>query len=67
MIRVVVVCCLLCLEQTGLGSKVGCCLLLALCCGLVMVGFGSSGACLLVFFAEDECFRMVELAVGVTS
>ena len=65
------------LESAGVGSNAGHCLLLAMCCGLGMVEFGSNGGvlcCLLqkmvlgcIVFYGDDCFGLVELAVGVTA
>ena len=51
-------CCLLLvvvgdLEWAGVGSNAHCCLLLAMCCGLVMLVFGSDGSVLVLFVAEN--------------
>ena len=41
------------LEQTGVGSNAGCCLLHAMCCGLEMVAFGHSGGSPVLFIADN--------------
>ena len=51
-------CCLLVevggdLEQTGVGSKAGHCLLLATCCCLEVVAFGSNGGGSVLHFADN--------------
>ena len=48
------------LEQTGVGSKAGHCLLPAMCCGLEVVAFGSTGGGPVLYFADNglvmHCF-----------
>ena len=51
------------LAQTGVGSKAGCCLLHATCCGLELVAFGSNGGSPVLFFADNglvmHCIFMI--------
>ena len=41
------------LELAGVGSKAGWCLLLAMCCGLEVVAFGSNGVGPVLYFADN--------------
>ena len=65
------------LEWTGVGSNAGHCLLHAMCCGLEIIAFGSSGGGPVLFvvdnslvmccFYDCECSEMTGLALGVKS